>query len=105
MPTLAPTATDTATHCPYCAFQCGIRLGGADGVLAVSGDPDFPWMQSVVERTLHPRKRSAAAPAETPTPATGTDGTTETEDVADAPADDPGTAVSVEDACGYHPVG
>jgi assimilatory nitrate reductase catalytic subunit len=42
VPTLAPTATDTATHCPYCAFQCGIRLGGADGVLAVSGDADFP---------------------------------------------------------------
>ena len=66
-----------------------------------SGDPDFPWMQSVVERTLHPRKRSTAAPSESPTPATGTDGTTETEDV----ADDPGTAVSVADACGYHPVG
>ena len=42
MPTLAPTATDTATHCPYCAFQCGIRLGGANGVLAVSGDAEFP---------------------------------------------------------------
>jgi assimilatory nitrate reductase catalytic subunit len=42
VPTLAPTATDTATHCPYCAFQCGIRLGGADGVLAVSGDAVFP---------------------------------------------------------------
>ena len=66
-----------------------------------SGDPDFPWMQSVVERTLHPRKRSTAAPSESPTPVTGTDGTTETEDV----ADDPGTAVSVADACGYHPVG
>ena len=58
-------------------------------------------MQSVVERTLHPRKRSTAAPSESPTPVTGTDGTTETEDV----ADDPGTAVSVADACGYHPVG
>ena len=42
MPTFAPTATDTATHCPYCAFQCGIRLGAADGVLAVSGDAGFP---------------------------------------------------------------
>jgi assimilatory nitrate reductase catalytic subunit len=42
VPTLAPTATDTATHCPYCAFQCGIRLGGADGVRAVAGDPEFP---------------------------------------------------------------
>jgi assimilatory nitrate reductase catalytic subunit len=42
VPILAPTATDTATHCPYCAFQCGIRLGGAPGVLAVAGDPEFP---------------------------------------------------------------
>ena len=42
MPSLAPTATDTATHCPYCAFQCGIRVGGIDGVSAVSGDADFP---------------------------------------------------------------
>jgi assimilatory nitrate reductase catalytic subunit len=42
VPTLAPTATDTATHCPYCAFQCGIRLGGTDGVRSVAGDPEFP---------------------------------------------------------------
>jgi assimilatory nitrate reductase catalytic subunit len=42
VPTLAPTATDTATHCPYCAFQCGIRLGGADGTVSVSGDAGFP---------------------------------------------------------------
>ncbi len=42
MPTLAPTATDTATHCPYCAFQCGIRLGSADGVASVTGDASFP---------------------------------------------------------------
>jgi len=43
VPTLAPTATDTATHCPYCAFQCGIRFGaGEDGVPSVVGDADFP---------------------------------------------------------------
>ena len=42
MPTFAPTATDTATHCPYCAFQCGIRLGTADGVVSVAGDGAFP---------------------------------------------------------------
>jgi assimilatory nitrate reductase catalytic subunit len=40
--TLAPTATPTATHCPYCAFQCGIRLSGPVGGLEVEGDPDFP---------------------------------------------------------------
>jgi len=42
VPTLAPTATDTATHCPYCAFQCGIRLGGLDGMPSVTGDAAFP---------------------------------------------------------------
>ena len=29
----------TATHCPYCALQCGMRLGPA---LSVTGDPGFP---------------------------------------------------------------
>jgi assimilatory nitrate reductase catalytic subunit len=42
VPILAPTATDTATHCPYCALQCGIRLGEADGVVSVTGDAGFP---------------------------------------------------------------
>ena len=42
VPTLAPTATDTATHCPYCAFQCGIRLSAVDDVVSVAGDPNFP---------------------------------------------------------------
>ena len=42
MPTLAPTATDTATHCPYCAFQCGIRVGETHGVVSVTGDAAFP---------------------------------------------------------------
>jgi assimilatory nitrate reductase catalytic subunit len=34
---------ETRTHCPYCAFQCGMRLttgGGAPATAA--GDPDFP---------------------------------------------------------------
>ncbi len=72
-----------------------------------SGDPDFVWMQSVVERTLHPPKRSSTPSSEPAAPATGTTGTagtagtTEDEDA----DDDPGTAVSVADACGYHPVG
>ena len=42
MPTFAPTATDTETHCPYCAFQCGIRLGTADDEVVVAGNPAFP---------------------------------------------------------------
>ena len=47
MPTFAPTATDTATHCPYCAFQCGIRLSAVDGVVTVAGDPAFPVNKGV----------------------------------------------------------
>jgi assimilatory nitrate reductase catalytic subunit len=42
VPTFAPTATDTETHCPYCAFQCGIRLGTADDDVVVAGNPAFP---------------------------------------------------------------
>jgi assimilatory nitrate reductase catalytic subunit len=38
----AQLATDTATHCPYCAFQCGIRLSSGDDGPAIAGDPDFP---------------------------------------------------------------
>jgi assimilatory nitrate reductase catalytic subunit len=31
------------THCPYCAFQCGLlATPAADGTLTVAGDPDFP---------------------------------------------------------------
>jgi assimilatory nitrate reductase catalytic subunit len=33
----------TATHCPYCALQCGIRLTThVDGRLELDGDGDFP---------------------------------------------------------------
>ena len=33
----------TATHCPYCAFQCGMTLSrDVSGVPAVSGDAEFP---------------------------------------------------------------
>ncbi|MEO8563106.1 MAG: molybdopterin oxidoreductase family protein [bacterium] len=42
MAAIAPTATDTATHCPYCAFQCGVRVTEAEGALVVVGDADFP---------------------------------------------------------------
>jgi assimilatory nitrate reductase catalytic subunit len=31
------------THCPYCAFQCGLLARpSADGTLKIEGDPDFP---------------------------------------------------------------
>jgi hypothetical protein len=45
-----------------------------------SGDPDYAWMQSVVAKALGPHTPSG-------------------------PKDDPGTAVTADDACGYHPVG
>jgi len=32
----------TATHCPYCAFQCGMRISGAGNDPAIVGDPEFP---------------------------------------------------------------
>lgn len=31
-----------ATHCPYCAFQCGITLTPRDGRLELAGDAAFP---------------------------------------------------------------
>jgi assimilatory nitrate reductase catalytic subunit len=42
VPTFASTATDTETHCPYCAFQCGIRLGTTDDDVVVAGNQAFP---------------------------------------------------------------
>jgi assimilatory nitrate reductase catalytic subunit len=40
---LTAVASDTATHCPYCALQCGMRLtpNGASGP-TVSGNSAFP---------------------------------------------------------------
>ena len=35
----------TATHCPYCALQCGMHVGGTSGAPTVSGDPRFPVNQ------------------------------------------------------------
>jgi assimilatory nitrate reductase catalytic subunit len=31
-----------ATHCPYCALQCGIHLAGAPGEVVVQPNPGFP---------------------------------------------------------------
>jgi polyisoprenyl-teichoic acid--peptidoglycan teichoic acid transferase len=45
-----------------------------------SGDPDYAWMQSVVDKALSPSKKHAANP------------------------DDAGTPVKTKDACGYNPV-
>jgi assimilatory nitrate reductase catalytic subunit len=30
------------THCPYCAFQCGLLATPTESTVAVAGDPDFP---------------------------------------------------------------
>jgi len=36
-------ASPVRTHCPYCAFQCGLLASpSADGSLTIAGDPDFP---------------------------------------------------------------
>ena len=32
----------TATHCPYCALQCGVRVACGPGGLAISGNLSFP---------------------------------------------------------------
>ena len=45
LPTLAvPDDLAVRTHCPYCAFQCGMMVGDgtADAPAAVQGDPYFP---------------------------------------------------------------
>lgn len=34
--------TATATHCPYCALQCGMHLVPKDGLLTVAPRKDFP---------------------------------------------------------------
>ncbi len=64
-----------------------------------SGDPDFAWMRQVVQKALAPpdtanRPGTGGSPASPgpgePSPTPG--------------SEDPGTAVSVEDSCAYHPV-
>ncbi len=32
----------TATHCPYCAFQCGIEISGTGADVRIAGDAAFP---------------------------------------------------------------
>jgi assimilatory nitrate reductase catalytic subunit len=42
--TLAAPVLGVRTHCPYCAFQCGILMGEdlGGGMPRVTGDPNFP---------------------------------------------------------------
>lgn len=41
-PPTAENAAATATHCPYCAFQCGMLLTGSRQNAVIAGNPDFP---------------------------------------------------------------
>ena len=38
----APDPPGTATHCPYCALQCGMRVARTERALDVRGDESFP---------------------------------------------------------------
>jgi assimilatory nitrate reductase catalytic subunit len=40
--THADAHTDIATHCPYCALQCGIHLRGSQANVVVAGNRNFP---------------------------------------------------------------
>src|SRR5436305_10098788 len=44
LPLAPPDELAVRTHCPYCAFQCGMLVGDgtADAPAAVQGDPHFP---------------------------------------------------------------
>ncbi len=69
-----PVQHETATHCPYCAFQCGMRLSGPREAAVVDGDEAFPvnkgalcikgWTSAEAlahpERLLNPLVRNAA---------------------------------------------
>lgn len=62
------------THCPYCAFQCGMIVKQEQGKLLVSPDPDFPvnrgqmcikgfnsgQLSNTVDRLLQPMRRNAS---------------------------------------------
>lgn len=64
--TLPPPALGVRTHCPYCAFQCGILMGEdlGGGLPRVTGDPNFPvnngqlCIKGLTSATLldHPRR-------------------------------------------------
>ena len=48
---LIPSSEATATHCPYCAFQCGMTMtlsGDGAGDVAIAGNPAFPVNQGAL---------------------------------------------------------
>lgn len=43
LPAIEAPAATRATHCPFCAFQCGTLVTrDLDGKVAITADPDFP---------------------------------------------------------------
>jgi len=42
------SAVSTATHCPYCALQCGVRVACGSGGMAISGNLAFPVNKGVL---------------------------------------------------------
>src|ERR687887_1828575 len=42
MVTDTPLPPATRTHCPYCAYQCGIEISGGPAAAVIRGDPGFP---------------------------------------------------------------
>ena len=56
------------THCPYCAFQCGVLATPAeDGTVTIAGDPEFPVNAGAIctkgftagETLAHPERLTA----------------------------------------------
>ena len=60
-PSLPTTSYKIATHCPYCAFQCGMLLSDGDGGVKVGRSPLPRWERARVRvktakrRPLHQR--------------------------------------------------
>ena len=65
-----------------------------------SGDPDFVWMQSVVDRALRGPTGAAPSPKASSTPDLNVASPSPTDE---SPSVEPGAAVDVTDSCGYHP--
>jgi assimilatory nitrate reductase catalytic subunit len=42
LPLLQTASATTRTHCPYCAFQCGMTVTSGAALPTVQPDPDFP---------------------------------------------------------------
>jgi assimilatory nitrate reductase catalytic subunit len=74
-PSTASSSITVRTHCPYCAFQCGLVVTpAADGSLSIAGDAEFPVNAGALclkgytagdtlthpERLTHPLARNAA---------------------------------------------